>query len=35
MPLRLIFMGTPMFAVPTLRVLHKEHEIVVGDWNCS
>jgi methionyl-tRNA formyltransferase len=28
MPLRLIFMGTPMFAVPTLRVLHKEHEIV-------
>jgi methionyl-tRNA formyltransferase len=28
MPLRLIFMGTPMFAVPTLRVLHDEHEIV-------
>jgi methionyl-tRNA formyltransferase len=28
MPLRLIFMGTPMFAVPTLRVLHHEHEIV-------
>ena len=28
MSLRLIFMGTPMFAVPTLRVLHDEHEIV-------
>ena len=28
MPLRLIFMGTPMFAVPTLRTLHDEHEIV-------
>jgi methionyl-tRNA formyltransferase len=28
MPLRLIFMGTPEFAVPTLRVLHDEHEIV-------
>jgi len=28
MPLRLIFMGTPMFAVPTLRALHDEHEIV-------
>jgi methionyl-tRNA formyltransferase len=28
MPLRLIFMGTPQFAVPTLRVLHDEHEIV-------
>jgi methionyl-tRNA formyltransferase len=28
MPLRLVFMGTPMFAVPTLRVLHDEHEIV-------
>lgn len=28
MSLRLIFMGTPMFAVPTLRVLHREHEIV-------
>ncbi len=27
MPLRLIFMGTPMFAVPTLRVLHDEHKI--------
>jgi methionyl-tRNA formyltransferase len=28
MPLRLIFMGTPMFAVPTLRTLRDEHEIV-------
>jgi methionyl-tRNA formyltransferase len=28
MPLRLIFMGTPEFAVPTLRALHDEHEIV-------
>jgi methionyl-tRNA formyltransferase len=28
MPLRLIFMGTPMFAVPTLRTLHREHKIV-------
>ena len=28
MPLRLIFMGTPEFAVPTLRVLHDEHKIV-------
>ena len=28
MSLRLIFMGTPMFAVPTLRVLNHEHEIV-------
>jgi methionyl-tRNA formyltransferase len=28
MPLRLIFMGTPMFAVPTLRALHDEHKIV-------
>jgi methionyl-tRNA formyltransferase len=28
MPLRLIFMGTPMFAVPTLRTLHDEHKIV-------
>jgi len=28
MSLRLIFMGTPQFAVPTLRVLHREHEIV-------
>ena len=28
MALRLIFMGTPMFAVPTLRTLHDEHEIV-------
>src|SRR5579864_1231548 len=30
MPLRLIFMGTPEFAVPTLRALHDAgHEIVV------
>lgn len=30
MPLRLIFMGTPDFAVPTLRALHDEgHEILV------
>src|SRR3954469_23109819 len=28
MPLRLIFMGTPEFAVPTLRALHEAHEIV-------
>src|SRR5882672_7086806 len=29
MPLRLIFMGTPDFAVPTLRALHEHgHEIV-------
>lgn len=29
MPLRLIFMGTPDFAVPTLRALHAHgHEIV-------
>ena len=29
MPLRLIFMGTPMFAVPTLRALRDAgHEIV-------
>ncbi|MGH6716367.1 MAG: methionyl-tRNA formyltransferase, partial [Bradyrhizobium sp.] len=29
MPLRLIFMGTPDFAVPTLRALHDEgHEIL-------
>jgi methionyl-tRNA formyltransferase len=28
MPLRLIFMGTPEFAVPTLRVLRDENEIV-------
>ena len=29
MPLRLIFMGTPEFAVPTLLALHgHEHEIV-------
>ncbi|WP_298256695.1 methionyl-tRNA formyltransferase [Bradyrhizobium sp.] len=28
MSLRLVFMGTPQFAVPTLRVLHDEHEIV-------
>src|SRR6202167_5687014 len=29
MPLRLIFMGTPDFAVPTLRALHERgHEIV-------
>src|SRR5436305_14677341 len=28
MPLRLIFMGTPEFAVPTLRALHDDgHEI--------
>jgi methionyl-tRNA formyltransferase len=27
MPLRLIFMGTPMFAVPTLRALHDDHEV--------
>src|SRR3954465_1089997 len=30
MPLRLIFMGTPEFAVPTLRALHDAgHEIAV------
>lgn len=30
MPLRLIFMGTPMFAVPTLRALHDDHKIVAA-----